>query len=80
MGDLNTAQKVQVILDGGAINAASATYQADNNNLSVVGGELIALAAGTTQLTVSADGRTGTRLITIDEAPIEITLGTPVPK
>jgi Flp pilus assembly secretin CpaC len=82
---MTNAERAQVLVDGAPLPDASSTITFSEPNIAglvAVDGNIYVtgLAAGETELTVQKAGRSGSVLVTVTEAPLIVTLGTPEPK
>jgi hypothetical protein len=86
---LTTAQQAPILNAGVRIASGTASIVSDDTsvctpaNVTTPDGQFVyavAQAPGSATLTVSAGGRSGYVAVTVSEAPLNITLGTPEPK
>lgn len=82
---MTNAERAQVLVDGDALPDQSSVITFSEPNiagLAAVDGNIYVtgLAAGETEMTVSKGGRSGSVTVTVTEAPLIVTLGTPEPK
>lgn len=89
MADLTTAQKAPLLVDGEELVAGTASiFSSDHSvatpqNINTEDGLLVyvvAVGEGTADITVEKDGRSGGVSVTVTEAPLDVSLGTPEPK
>ena len=82
---MTNAERAQVLVDGDPLPDASSTITFTEPNvvgLIAVDGNIYVegIGAGVTEMTVTKAGRSGSLTVTVTEAPLVVTLGTPEPK
>lgn len=82
---MTNAERAQVLVDGDPLPDGSSTITFTEPNIAglvAIEGNIYVtgLAAGETEMTVEKAGRSGSLTVTVTEAPLVVTLGTPEPK
>lgn len=84
MADLNTSQKAPLVVtqaDGTPLGSWSVSVADESVAVVTDNGFAIAgVGAGSTVVTVTSGGQTGTLAVSVDVAPLVVSLGAPVPK
>lgn len=84
MGDLDVSQIAPVEADGAPADGSYTVVSADQGIATIIGVDGVNYidpqTAGTVEVTVTKGGRTGSKEVVIDAAPIVVTIGTPIPK